>query len=179
MDAPPSQTVQTLWIAVTVLLGCTQALQAAMLGAMGRLRGPVEASWYSIFGTLTVISLVITLQAFSGSAVALPGFFANGFAIGLITLLAGAVLFFATPGIPAWFGITGLLAGPYLIAASWLAPRLGVGLFFGVIITGQLLGGLVLDHTGAFGTTPRPIDLARIVGALLLLAGVVLIRGRK
>jgi transporter family-2 protein len=71
-----------------------------------------------------------------------------------------------------------MLAGPYLFAASFLAPRLGVGPFMAAIIAGQLVAGVALDHVGAFGAAPRPVDLPRLLGIVALIAGVILIRGR-
>jgi transporter family-2 protein len=44
-----------------------------------------------------------------------------------------------------------------------------------LIIIGQLLTGIVIDHFGWFGVTPRPIDLTRIIGLCVLFAGGYLI----
>jgi transporter family-2 protein len=87
------------------------------------------------------------------------------------------LLFLALRGLPAGFALTGLLAVPYLFAASYLAPRIGVALFVAALITGQLTGGVIFDHVGAFGSAARPVDAVRIVGVVALLAGVVLVRG--
>jgi bacterial/archaeal transporter family-2 protein len=47
---------------------------------------------------------------------------------------------------------------------------------FALVIAGQVLAAVTLDHFGAFGLTPHPIGAARLAGAVLLIAGVVLIR---
>ena len=164
---------------MTIVLGCTQALQVSLLGAMNRLRGPTEASWVSIVGTLVGISATLAAQGFAGRSIALPGAIGSPLVPGTIALVASVILAFATKGIPAYLGLTGLLAVPYLLAASFLSPRIGVGLFLAAIIAGQLLGGVVLDHVGAFGAPPRPVDLPRLLGIAALIAGVVLIRGRR
>jgi len=39
-----------------------------------------------------------------------------------------------------------------------------------------VLTAVTLDHFGAFGLTPHPVSAARLAGAVLLIAGVVLIR---
>lgn len=168
-----------VWLAVVVVLGVNQSLQAAMLGAMGRLRGPFESSWLSIFGTLALMSAALAAEALAGKPPALPPAVANVFVPGAVALLAVGLIVLSLPGIPWWFALTGLLAGPYLLAAAFLSPRLGVGPFMAAIITGQLVGGVVLDHYGAFGTTPRPIDAMRLLGVAALLAGLLLIRGRR
>ena len=66
---------------------------------------------------------------------------------------------------------------PYLLAAAYLAPKIGVGLFLAALIAGQLGGGVLLDHLGAFGAAARPVDAVRVLGIGALLAGVVLVRG--
>lgn len=170
---------QSIWIALTVLLGCTQALQVALLGSMNRLRGPAEAAWVSILGTLTGLSLIVAAQALVGRPPILPAPLAHPAVPAALSLLAAALLSVAVSDIPRWLAITGLLAAPYLLAASWLSPRLGVGLFLAAIIAGQLLGGVTLDHFGAFGAMPRPVDPARMVGVAALVIGVVLIRGGR
>ncbi len=168
-----------VWLAFAVGLGCTQSLQVGMLGAMGRLRGPAEASWLSILGTLALMNAALAVAALSGRPPALPPVVANPIVTGAVALFATGLILLALPGIPWWFALTGLLAGPYLLAAAFLAPRLGVGPFMAAIITGQLVGGIALDHVGAFGTTPRPIDAMRLLGVAALLVGLLLIRGRR
>ena len=168
----------TVWIAIAVGLGCTQAIQVALLGAMNRLRGPAEAAWVSILGTLAGLSLALAVQGFAGRALVLPGPFANPALPAAIAFTAAVMLAATTSGIPAYLGVAGLLAVPYLLAASFLAPRIGVGLFLAAIIAGQLVGGVVLDQIGAFGASPRPLDPPRLLGVAALIVGVLLIRGR-
>ena len=168
-----------LWIAVVVGLGITQALQVSLLGAMGRVRGPSEAAFVSILGTFVGLTLALTYRGVRGNRPLLPSPFDNPVAMGLLSLATGVILLLAMRGLPGGFIVTGLLAMPYLLAASFLAPRIGVGLFLAALITGQLSGGVLLDQVGALGGATRPIDAVRIVGCLLLLAGVFLVRGFK
>jgi bacterial/archaeal transporter family-2 protein len=80
-------------------------------------------------------------------------------------------------GLPVGYAATGLTAVPYLLAASYLAPKIGVGLFLAALIAGQLGGGVVLDHFGVLGASPHPVDVIRVLGVAALLTGVVLVRG--
>ena len=80
-------------------------------------------------------------------------------------------------GFPAAYAVTGLPAVPYLLAASYLAPRIGVGLFLAALIAGQLGGGVLLDHFGALAPRRVRSMLARMLGVAALLVGVVLVRG--
>jgi hypothetical protein len=168
---------QALGIVAAIMLGSGGALQVGLLGAMSRQRGTIEGTWVSILGTVFGISLVFAVMSLRGAPLALPLPFDSWLTFGLTSLASGILLALALAGLPFFFIITGLLAVPYLIGASFLAPRLGVGLFLGCIITGQLLAGLLIDHVGAFGTDPRPVNAVRLLGVAALLTGVVLIRG--
>jgi transporter family-2 protein len=74
----------------------------------------------------------------------------------------------------AWIG--GLLGAFFVTATVTLVPRLGVAMTFSLIIAGQMIVTLVIDHFGLLGVPMKEISLARIGGILLITAGVVLIR---
>ena len=74
----------------------------------------------------------------------------------------------------AWIG--GLLGAFFVAAAVTLVPRLGVAMTFSLIIAGQMLVTLVIDHFGLLGVPETKVSLARVAGILLITAGVVLIR---
>lgn len=167
----------TVWIAVVIGLGITQALQVSLLGAMNRARGPAEAAFVSILGTFVGLTTALTIRGLQGTRPDLPEPFDQPAVTGAIAVVSGVLLVMALRGLPGGFVITGLLALPYLLAASYLAPRIGVGLFVTALIAGQLTGGVLLDQFGAFGGAQRPIDLVRVLGIGALLLGVVLVRG--
>ena len=66
----------------------------------------------------------------------------------------------------------GTLGAVYVTSALVLAPRLGVATLVGLIVLGQVLASLVIDHYGLLGVAVRPASLPRLLGAGLLLAGV-------
>jgi transporter family-2 protein len=74
----------------------------------------------------------------------------------------------------AWSG--GAFGGAFILLAILLLPSLGAATLFALVIAGQVLAAITLDHFGAFGLTPHPIGVARLAGAVLLIAAVVLIR---
>ena len=166
-----------VWIAVVVSLGVTQALQIALLAAMNRARGPAEAAYISILGTLAGLTLALTIRSVMGSRPALPAPFDHPALTGAVALASGTLLVLGLRGLPLAYAVTGLTAVPYLLAASYLAPKIGVGLFLAALIGGQLGGGVVLDHFGVLGGATRSIDLIRVLGVAALLTGVVLVRG--
>jgi len=74
----------------------------------------------------------------------------------------------------AWTG--GLFGGVYIILSIILLPRLGAAAVVAFVLSGQMLTALVFDHYGLMGLAPHPITPLRLVGAMLLISGVVLIR---
>ncbi len=105
------------------------------------------------------------------------------FTVGSLALLAYyLVLRQPWPGLaavtrmPVWMWAAGFLGAFYVSATVVSAPRLGAALLIGIIVGGQMLTSLLLDHFGALGFPQQPLSGWRIVGALFLVVGVVLIR---
>ena len=105
------------------------------------------------------------------------------FVVGTLALLAYALLsgeslasLAAAKNAPpiAWIG--GLLGAFFVASAVILVPRLGVAMTFSVLIAGQMIITLIIDHFGLLGVPVKEVSLARIGGILLITAGVVLIR---
>ncbi len=78
--------------------------------------------------------------------------------------------------VPWWAWSGGLFGGAFILLAILLLPSLGAATLFALVIAGQVLAAVTLDHFGALGLTPHPISTARLMGAVLLIAGVILIR---
>jgi transporter family-2 protein len=76
---------------------------------------------------------------------------------------------------PWWMWLGGLVGAAYVSAAAAFAPRLGAAPWLGLIVTGQIVASLVLDHFGLVGFPAHPLNWPRAVGAVLLLLGVVLV----
>lgn len=173
-----SQTsTQALYVLITIFIGSGMALQVTMISAMGRLRGPLEATWLSLMATVMAVAAIMTYRALQGNNLVLPSPFDRWPLLGLATVLAGVALLLVLRGIAPYFVITGLLAVPLLIGAGFLGPRIGIGLFVTAAIAGQIIGAVVLDHVGAFGLPVHRVDLLRIAGVATLLLGVLLVRG--
>jgi bacterial/archaeal transporter family-2 protein len=82
----------------------------------------------------------------------------------------------AFAGLP-WYAWIGGLYGAFFVAvAAYASPRIGLATLITVGIAGQIAMALWLDHLGALGLPREPISLGRIAGALLVVAGVVLVR---
>jgi len=106
------------------------------------------------------------------------------FVVGLVALalvaLAGAARW--TPGsaaaVPAWAWFGGLLGAAYVAATTVLGPRLGAATLLALTLAGQMLAALLVDHYGVIGFPQSPVTPARLVGTVLLVAGVLLIMRR-
>lgn len=74
----------------------------------------------------------------------------------------------------AWIG--GLLGAFFVAATVALVPRLGVALMLSLVIAGQMLITLIVDHFGVLDVPVKQISVMRVVGATLITVGVILIR---
>lgn len=61
------------------------------------------------------------------------------------------------------------------LTVSHTIPKLGAVSGVTLIIVGQLFAGIVIDYLGAFGAVPRDLDISRLLGLALLLAGAYII----
>lgn len=140
-------------LAVAFAAGCGLSLQAGVNGRLGAESGqPVWAALAS-FLIGTVFLLPFTL---------LPR---NGWPP--IEQL-GAIRWWA------WTG--GLIGAAYVLSTVVIAPRLGATVFFAIVIAGQIVMALMLDHFGWLGFPRHPLNAMRLLGAALMIAGVFLVR---
>lgn len=104
------------------------------------------------------------------------------FAVGTVCLLAYAVTTRAVwptgqllAKVPVWAWTGGALGAYFVATTIIVAPKLGAANLVALTIASQLIASLLLDHYGLIGFAQHGITTARIVGALLLVAGTVMI----
>jgi bacterial/archaeal transporter family-2 protein len=133
-----------------------------------------------------LVGALITLQTGSNAQLrevlgALPAIIASS-ALGIVVLVVvGAAMGVSAPslqrfaGAPwsAWIG--GLCGAVYAVTVVLLAQRLGAATLTALVVTGQLVCSVVLDHFGLIGFELHPAGMARIAGCLLMVAGLALI----
>ncbi|HYV53614.1 MAG TPA: DMT family transporter [Chitinophagaceae bacterium] len=73
-----------------------------------------------------------------------------------------------------WMG--GLLGAIYVSCVIFVNQQQGVALTFALVVAGQIFISLLIDHFGLFGSIVRPLSIPKIIGALLIIAGLVLIK---
>ena len=113
---------------------------------------------------------------------AIPSAFVS-FLVG--TLALAAILAVMGQGVPVatalktspwWYWIGGTMGAFFVTATVILAPRIGGGAMIALTLAGQVAASMALDHFGLLGFPHIPFDLKRLIGSVLLLAGVYLIR---
>ncbi len=142
-----------LYLLVCLVAGALMPLQAGVNAQLARWVGhPVTASLVSFaVGTLALFAYTVAMRP------QLPP----------LAALASA---------PWWVWAGGLLGSVFVTAAAAFAPRLGAATFISITIAGQVLVSILLDHFGVVGFAARPVTVPRLLGALLLIAGVLLVR---
>ncbi|GAA2820374.1 transporter family-2 protein [Aminobacter aminovorans] len=143
-----------LWSLLGVLAGAFIAIQAPINAQLARGLGvPVAAAAIS--------------------------FLSGAIVLGVITFLAtrtqGLVIDWKAPA-PWLFVAGGVLGAVYVTSTVLLTPRIGAAALMAFLVAGQLLAGMLVDKAGILGVAVREISMGRIVGALLLLAGALMIR---
>jgi bacterial/archaeal transporter family-2 protein len=82
----------------------------------------------------------------------------------------------AVASIPFWAWAGGLLGAFYVTMTIVVAPQIGAALFVALAIGGQMTAALLLDHYGGLGFPQHSINWLRVLGAAMVVGGVVLIR---
>jgi transporter family-2 protein len=138
-----------LWV-VGVLAGTLGAVQTAVNGRLAEVMG-------------------------SGLASALVSFLVGTLGLVLVNL-AFRQRVRQVSGVRPWMLVGGLMGATFVLVNAVNAPILGTSLAVSAALLGQVLVGLLIDHGGHLGITRRPVTAARLLGALLVIAGVVLVR---
>lgn len=144
----------TFFALLAVGAGACIALQASANGRFRHVLGdnPLWAAYFSILGTIctaTVAMLILRPGAPSGETLRETEW---------------------------WHWIGGPLGALIVLAGAALTSRLGAALFISLVVGGQLLCSLLLDHYGLVGLKEQPITPGRLLGAALVVAGVLCIK---
>ena len=122
------------------------------MGAMTEIMGAKE----SVFVTYTSGAIIITL----------------------LVLVLGANHLSAWRAVPWYAFFAGALGLIIVGTVGYVVPRLGLATGFTLIVAAQFVMAALIDHFGWFGSTVRPMDVSRLIGLGLLLAGVWLLNRR-
>ena len=95
------------------------------------------------------------------------------------TVLVGNPLPQFAPGTetPWWIWLGGLMGSCFVLGNILLFPKLGAVQTVVLPILGQIIMGLSIDHFGLFHSPQEHVSFMRIVGALVVLVGIVVTLG--
>lgn len=81
----------------------------------------------------------------------------------------------AVSSMPWWAPLGGLAGAFAVIAGLLFVNKVGAGAFAGLTITANILMSLAIDHFGLFGMEVHAITVWRVLGGLLMVAGIALV----
>ena len=64
----------------------------------------------------------------------------------------------------------------YLIAITFIAPRIGIGNAVFFVLLGQMISATLIDHYGLLGAIRMEVDAKRVAGIAIMAIGVYLAR---
>jgi bacterial/archaeal transporter family-2 protein len=140
------------WIIGVFMAGSLLPIQTGLNGKMGQaIHSPVWASLISFAVGLVAMIVYVTITK-------QPLHTQNIKDIPPITWIAGA------------------LGAIYVTTVVLAFPKLGPALTFGLIVAGQLVISVALDHFNILVHAQHTINLWRVLGIVLIITGVVIIR---
>ena len=143
-----------LLMIITFFVGAIIPVQAILNSRLGRqIGGPLMGALMSFF-TGTIALLVLNLIV------------SNHAMMNLKQTIAG----------PWYIWVGGLIGAIFVGYITWVNQQQGVALTFALVVAGQIFISLLIDHFGLFGSAIRTITLEKIIGAVLIIAGIVLIK---
>ena len=141
-----------LWIILALLSGAFLPIQAGLNSKLGKaVENPVYASLFSfVIGALGLIAyILLTRQTLSWSGV---------------------------KDAPSYIWLGGLMGAFYVTVIVLAFPVLGPGLTFGLVVAGQMIISIILEHFNILVAQQNPISYMKVLGIALVIAGVIIIR---
>jgi transporter family-2 protein len=68
----------------------------------------------------------------------------------------------------------GAIGACLVFAIGWLIPQIGAFAMMLTMIAGQIIAGLVMSHYGMLGSPVQPVTVTNILGAVVMVGGVLL-----
>ncbi|BAN27581.1 DMT family transporter [Caballeronia insecticola] len=109
---------------------------------------------------------------------------ASGVSFLLVTFLAIALFFMQPTPLPTlddlrsmkwWAPLGGIVGAVAVFAGLTLVQKVGVGTLNGLTICANLVASVAIDHFGLIGVAEHPISVLRLIGTVLMMAGVALV----
>jgi transporter family-2 protein len=140
------------WIILALLSGAFLPIQGGLNSRLGKtIESPVHASLISfVVGAITIALYCFTTRQH--------------------------VLWTGLKTAPAYLWLGGILGAFYVTAITLAFSRIGPALTFGLVVAGQMIMSVLLDHFNVLVVQPQAVNIWKILGIALIISGVVIIR---
>ena len=81
--------------------------------------------------------------------------------------------------VPIWLLTAGAMGAALVFGIAWAIPQIGAGNAFVLMITSQIITGMVFSHFGWLGSPIQPISMMKILGVFMFLGGASIITFAK
>ena len=138
------------FVLTALLMGMILSIYLPMNSAVSKYVGSSIAATVTFFGVALITSTLIFI--FVGEYEAIPK-------IGKV---------------PKYLYLSGFIAAVVVIGTTFLIPKIGARTFFILLVSGQILMAVIVSHFGVLESPHDPINLKKILGATLVIAGAFL-----
>ncbi|WP_270087700.1 DMT family transporter [Sphingobacterium sp. SYP-B4668] len=143
---------KTIWIVLALLAGAVLPLQGGLNTKLGKIvESPIHASTISFI--IGALGLIIYM---------------------LITQQHAVMQNLRSAPAAVWSG--GILGAFYVTIVVLAFPKLGPGLTFGLVVAGQMVISLALEHFNILVAQQQSLSWGRIAGICVVILGVILIK---
>ncbi len=144
--------MKIVYILLSILAGCALPFQGTINGRLGKsIDSPVYAAFFSfLIGTIALLGYTLITQ--------------------------GPIKLQNLKQVPLYEWSGGIIGAFYVLVVILMLPRLGAALTFSLVVAGQMIVSLLLDHTGILVASAHPINIWRALGLALVIGGVILVR---
>lgn len=138
-------------ILVTLMAGIGIPVMASLNSSLGeRMQSPAVAA-----GILFLLALCITA---------------------IVVMIQQPSISFAQVNLPWPYYTGGAFVAFYVLSITWVAPKLGVANAIFIILLGQIIAAVVIEHFALFNAERISISLTRVGGVVLMVLGIFLAR---
>jgi len=140
------------WIIIAFLAGTFLPIQAGLNTRLGKaIESPVHASLISfIIGAFTVLLYCLVTKQY--------------------------VAWAGMKSAPIYVWLGGALGAFYVTAIILAFPQIGPAMTFGLVVAGQMIISVLLDHFNILVAQQHSINIWKLSGIVLIVLGVIIIR---
>ena len=136
-------------LGLAVVAGLGNSMQGSTNTALSTRVGRAQATFVSFAGGTILLSVMVLL-------------FGQGDLTGVTR-------------VPAWQLITGLYGFLVIVSVVYATPRLGIAFTLMILMFSKLLTGAIIDTFGLVTATPKDLSIMRVVGLVIVAAGILLV----